>query len=330
MTVPSRVPAPARFDPSMYAGLGALGVVLLVLGVWYTALQGVPYAGYLRIGLAIVGGYLTVLGWARWYQLRDEPRRRGPLPKNRPVPGLPSMEIYSPNQKDARSPPEREMAPVPTLVRPHRRAPLYALALAALVGVLILSALSPSAFVASASSASPGHPAPATGASHLASTPERSGSGSPHPLSPPTITCVPGAYPLYGPINGLYPPLPYYASQKPCRVAHDEVHTTFSSTAVGSGEEVRVPIYLPEGGLPGQSVTYSDFYFGMVVGGETSSVDGQSVRPDRLPAAGGRLVRYVEHQRHRLVVAHEHLLHDGVQLQLAQLLRMRGRRGRRG
>ena len=179
MTVPSRVPAPARFDPSMYAGLGALGVVLLVLGVWYTALQGVPYAGYLRIGLAIVGGYLTVLGWARWYQLRDEPRRRGPLPKNRPVPGLPSMEIYSPNQKDARSPPEREMAPVPTLVRPHRRAPLYTLALAALVGVLILSALSPSAFVASASSASPGHPAPATGASHLASTPSDRGAAPP-------------------------------------------------------------------------------------------------------------------------------------------------------
>jgi len=247
-------------------------VLLLIVAIWYTVLEGVPYAGYLRIALAVLGGYLAVVGWVRYYQLRDEPRRRGPLPANRPVPGLPSLEIYSPNQEGREEPPERELAPAPSLLRRRSPKPYSAMLIGGVLGLLVLSALSPSAFVAS------GHATAPTATPAPAAVPRGEPAHAASPVSPSAgITCIAGVYPPpYSNISGLFPPLPAYSQQKPCHVIDDEVHATFSSDGVSSGERLKVPILLPEGGVPGQAATYGDFYFGMVVGGNASSVDGQS------------------------------------------------------
>ncbi len=273
MSPPSRSPVPPPFAPSTYASLGVLGIILLVVGIWYTVLQGVPYAGYLRIALAVVGGYLAVVGWVRWYQLKDEPRRRGPLPANRPVPGLPSLEIYSPHAPDGSDTPDRELAPAPTLARRGARTPYATLAIGAVLVLLVLSGLSPTAFVAPGTHPSTAASPAAPNATAPHGTPARVATSA---GPTPGITCIGGVYPVYLPVNGLFPPLPEYSQQKPCHVDHDEVHGTFSSNGISSGERLTVPLVLPQGGSPGQAATYGDFYFGMVVAGQPASVDGQS------------------------------------------------------
>jgi PKD domain len=270
MSPPIR-PVPPRFSPSTYAGIGVLGVALLVVGIWYTVLQGVPDAGYLRIVIAIVGGYLAAIGWIRWYQTREEPRRpsRAPTTRRDSVPGFPSLEIYSPGEEDRARPPEGQVASVRRLPRASRAGRWTVVAILAVLAALTLSGLSPTAFVSSGA-----NPAPAPA---LASSAPSARTVAPTPSGPaavtPSIMCIAGIYPVYTSVSGLYPPLPLYIDQKPCHVVHDEVHETFSSNTPLSGQRLRVPVYLPNGS---QASLYNDFYVGMVVGGNASSVDGQS------------------------------------------------------
>ena len=241
-------PRPVRpwLGASEYAAIGGIGVVLFVAGVVIPVLGWVPAAEYVRVGVAALGGFLAVIGLGRWHNLRQ---RRSPPRAPGVIPGLPSLEIHSP-QRPTDRPPERE----------EELRPWTALVVAAVLAVLVLSGLPFSA------------PSPGGGPT----------SSSPAALAPPPSAgsvvpvCNPPFYPVYTTLAGLYPPLPLYSRQYPCKVAQDQVHATYSSTVAGSGEAFELPIKLPGGAAPGDSGLYSDFYVGMVVQGNPSSYDGQS------------------------------------------------------
>jgi hypothetical protein len=271
---PSRRRASPPVPASTYLGLGLLGVALFFAGVVIPVLASVPYADYVRIGVAAAGGFLAMFGLGRWYEMRHHPRGRGPPPPAQGVEGMPSLEFFSPPKSARRPPPPPDdTAPrgsdgLRPWVSPRSHGPNVArwVSVAAVLFALLFSAI-PVSVVGSTSVSSPaGVPVVSDAAPLVAPTP---GVGA-------VPVCVPPGYPVYAPVHGLFPPLPMYSQQSPCKVTHDEVHATFSSPTPNSGERVEVPIGLPTDGHPGQSATYGDFYVGMVVKGNASSVDGQS------------------------------------------------------
>ena len=82
-------------------------------------------------------------------------------------------------------------------------------------------------------------------------------------------------WPLF-PIGGGYPcPLTSQDPNAPTPF-NDEQHATFSSSVLGSGDRFTVPIRLPGNSTTSEASYLHDFYVGMVVRGNASSVDGQS------------------------------------------------------
>jgi hypothetical protein len=272
------MPDPRAFGPppawwlsaQEYAGIGVVGLVLLGLALYNAALAGVPDAGYLRVILAVVGGSLAMLGLGRWNVLRRYPdggRRRPEAPA--PPPSAPFQSYVPPPRDDE---PRRRVAPpleplwtgrVPS---PRARSSLVL----AVAGVMFLGLLLGGIPLPAASGAS-SH-APTGSASTVASTTPRAPSST-RPSG--AITCTP-FYPSYGSIGGLWPPLPKYSQQTPCKVSADEVHASFSSPVLGSGDQVEFPVHLPGTGNDSFADTYLDVYLGMVVKGDNASVDGQS------------------------------------------------------
>ncbi len=96
---------------------------------------------------------------------------------------------------------------------------------------------------------------------------------------------------IYGPTTGVnalsFWPIYPYAGGYPCLltsqdlnapgVFNDELHATFSSSVNGSATRWSVPIRLPGNLTFAEEYAVNDFYLGMVVGGNSSSVDGQSL-----------------------------------------------------
>jgi hypothetical protein len=106
----------ARYlDASAWAGIGLIGVLLFVLGIYQPALSGLPYAAYLRIVVAIAGGAVAVMGLSFWYDRREyerrHPRRPAPGPRVRQIEIAPSLEVYDP--KAALEPPTVESRELP-------------------------------------------------------------------------------------------------------------------------------------------------------------------------------------------------------------------------
>jgi hypothetical protein len=91
----------ARYlDASAWLGIGVLGILLFLLGIYQPALASVPYAGYVRIAVAVVGGAVAVLGLSFWYDRREHerrhPRRPAPGARTRQIEIAPSLEVYDP------------------------------------------------------------------------------------------------------------------------------------------------------------------------------------------------------------------------------------------
>jgi len=266
-------------EPSVYAGVGLAGIVLLVAGIWYPVLQPVPDGAYLRLVLAVLGGILAAYGWSRWYDGRQGPRRGVTRRPNRSPTSLPSLEIYSPEAPEPSSDQRRakvaHVEPRPASSGGAGRRPrrVGAVRLVGLSFLALLLLLPGSAVLASAvpSGSSAGHPSATPTTSTAPPVPVRGPFGT-----PPVPSCSVFYPPAYATVNGFYPPLPKYSLQSPCKTSHDEAYLTFSSSGASSGDNFRVPLYLPNSGNPGQSTTYGDFYLGMVVQGNPSSVDSQS------------------------------------------------------
>ncbi|HEV2450093.1 MAG TPA: hypothetical protein VGU43_06780 [Thermoplasmata archaeon] len=93
-------------DPSVWVGIGAVGLVLFVIGVYIPALRGVPGAVWLRYLFAIAGGMLGMLGFSFWWEGRQEPPRASSRARRRGAsappahPFGPSFEVYRPPPRE--------------------------------------------------------------------------------------------------------------------------------------------------------------------------------------------------------------------------------------
>ena len=262
-------PPPAWwFSAATYAGIGTVGVLLLATSLYRFDLGGIAYAGDVRLGFAVAGGALAMLGFGRWNVLRHYPGggRRRPE-RRRPEPPPPFQSYVPPPRTDER--PQRKAAPPlgRMTVGGARRAPAPAWSVA-VVGVLALIGLVVSGL--------PLPVAPASAPAHAPAAPATPAVAPPTRANPPPagISCTP-LYPIYYPLGTLFPLLPKYSSQSPCHISHDEVHASFSSIVPGSGDAVEFPVHLPGSGNNSTAGTYADFYLGMVVKGDPFSVDGQ-------------------------------------------------------
>ncbi|HXQ48432.1 MAG TPA: hypothetical protein VN842_01445 [Thermoplasmata archaeon] len=87
-------------DASAWLGVGALGVLLFLLGIYQPALASLPYSAYLRVVVAVAGGAVAVMGFSFWYDRREYERRhpvRPPVgPRAREIEIAPSLEVYDP------------------------------------------------------------------------------------------------------------------------------------------------------------------------------------------------------------------------------------------
>jgi len=100
-------------DSSAWVGVGVLGILLFVVGVYTPALGFLPAAAYAQAGVAIAGGAIAVLGFTCYYDRREYEQRH---PKRRPLKGralelaiAPSLEVYRPGpaapiETEARTP----------------------------------------------------------------------------------------------------------------------------------------------------------------------------------------------------------------------------------
>jgi hypothetical protein len=107
-----RPPTPWRerirtsLDASAWLGLGVLGVILFVIGVYIPALAGLPDAVWLRYVFAIAGGMLAMLGFSFWWEGHQEPprpsrrTRKGGAAAAAPNPFGPSFEVYRPPPRE--------------------------------------------------------------------------------------------------------------------------------------------------------------------------------------------------------------------------------------
>jgi hypothetical protein len=106
-------------DASAWFGLGAVGALLFVIGVYTPALASFPDPPALQILFAIAGGALGMLGFSFWWEGRADPPRRSRRGKGSPAgqppshPFGPSFEVYRPPPRDEgpllrREPPSNE------------------------------------------------------------------------------------------------------------------------------------------------------------------------------------------------------------------------------
>ena len=90
----------ARFDSTVWTGIGVLGVLVFLVGIYEPALSGLPYAAVVEVAVAIVGAVVAVLGFTLAARRRDAERKTGGraarprLPADQQI--APSLEVYDP------------------------------------------------------------------------------------------------------------------------------------------------------------------------------------------------------------------------------------------
>jgi len=115
-------PLSARLDASVWAGIGAVGILVFLVGIYRPALAGVPYDWLLEIVLAVAGACLAVAGFSFALDQRkaaaDRPRRVRRVPAELTDEFGPTFEVYDPRTAEEsltppgpRTPPEQPPEP---------------------------------------------------------------------------------------------------------------------------------------------------------------------------------------------------------------------------
>jgi hypothetical protein len=90
----------ARLDATVWTGVGVLGVLVFLVGIYEPALAGLPYASILGIVVAVAGAVVAVLGFSLAAQQREAQRRglarRAPPRVASQQQIVPSLEVYDP------------------------------------------------------------------------------------------------------------------------------------------------------------------------------------------------------------------------------------------
>jgi hypothetical protein len=97
-----RRPAPKS---TRWFATGAVGLLLLVLGVWKPAWSGVPAGVVLGLVCAVAGGVLVVVGFTVGWREREAERRRGSLED------LPGVELFDPRHASGGPPEDSDEPP---------------------------------------------------------------------------------------------------------------------------------------------------------------------------------------------------------------------------
>lgn len=104
----------SRLDWTAWAGVGVVGILVFLVGIYQPALSGVRYGGWVGDGLAVVGGVVAVVGTTYALDRRKaaakRPRRlRNAESADRSI--APSLEVYDPRIA-------QDAGPEPIVVRP--------------------------------------------------------------------------------------------------------------------------------------------------------------------------------------------------------------------
>lgn len=106
-----------HLDASAWLGVGVLGLLLFLLGVYQPALAALPVAWAIRIVVAIAGGAIAVLGFSFWWDRRNyevaHPPRPPPKRRAREIEIAPSLEVYDPRSLPEPADPSRAALPEP-------------------------------------------------------------------------------------------------------------------------------------------------------------------------------------------------------------------------
>lgn len=94
-----------RLDLTTWAGIGIVGLLIFVFGVYQPVWAHVRYGSVLAVAVAIVGGIIVAVGFGFAYDAREaitHPVRRPP-PSGEDkgsITSAPSFEIYRPGEDD--------------------------------------------------------------------------------------------------------------------------------------------------------------------------------------------------------------------------------------
>ncbi|MCI4325736.1 MAG: hypothetical protein L3K00_07675 [Thermoplasmata archaeon] len=98
-------PTRSRLDLTTWAGIGIVGLLVFLVGVYQPIWAHVKYGPWISIAVAIVGGIVVAIGFGYAYDAREEslhPTRRPPPedPDAGSIRAAPSFEIYRPGEDD--------------------------------------------------------------------------------------------------------------------------------------------------------------------------------------------------------------------------------------
>jgi len=101
-----------RLDLTTWAGIGIVGLLIFVLGVYQPVWVHVRYGSWIAVAVAIVGGIIVAVGFGFAYDAREaiaHPVRRPPPSGDDKgsITSAPSFEIYRPGDDDVAEGPGR-------------------------------------------------------------------------------------------------------------------------------------------------------------------------------------------------------------------------------
>jgi hypothetical protein len=105
-------PVRGRLDATTWTGVGIVGLLVFLVGVYQPIWAHVRYGALVAIAVAIVGGIVVAVGFGFAYDARElaaHPPRRPPGPEGEEgsITSAPSFEVFRPGEDDVPGPDRR-------------------------------------------------------------------------------------------------------------------------------------------------------------------------------------------------------------------------------